>query len=91
MIDCSHANSSKDHNVQPLVLKDITRQVLEGNKSIIGAMLESNIFGGNQSIPKDLSELKYGVSVTDACMDWGTTEQALLEMADKLREVLPAR
>jgi 3-deoxy-7-phosphoheptulonate synthase len=91
MIDCSHANSSKDHNVQPLVLKDITRQVLEGNKSIIGAMLESTIFGGNQSIPKDLSELKYGVSVTDACMDWGTTEQALLEMADKLREVLPAR
>ena len=91
MIDCSHANSSKDPDVQPLVLKDITHQILEGNKSIIGVMLESNIFGGNQSIPKDLSELKYGVSVTDACMAWDTTEQALLEMADKLRDVLPTR
>jgi 3-deoxy-7-phosphoheptulonate synthase len=91
MIDCSHANSSKDPDVQPLVLKDITHQILEGNKSIIGVMLESNIFGGNQSIPKDLSELKYGVSVTDACMSWDTTEQALLEMADKLRDVLPTR
>jgi 3-deoxy-7-phosphoheptulonate synthase len=91
MIDCSHANSSKDPDVQPLVLKDITHQILEGNKSIIGVMLESNIFGGNQSIPKDLSALKYGVSVTDACMAWDTTEQALLEMADKLRDVLPTR
>ncbi|HIF75966.1 MAG TPA: 3-deoxy-7-phosphoheptulonate synthase [Porticoccaceae bacterium] len=91
MIDCSHANSSKDPDVQLLVLKDITHQILEGNKSIIGVMLESNIFGGNQSIPKDLSELKYGVSVTDACMAWDTTEQALLEMADKLRDVLPTR
>jgi 3-deoxy-7-phosphoheptulonate synthase len=54
-------------------------------------MLESNIFGGNQSIPKDLSELKYGVSVTDACMAWDTTERSLLEMADKLRNVLPTR
>jgi 3-deoxy-7-phosphoheptulonate synthase len=91
MIDCSHANSSKDPDVQPLVLKDITHQILEGNKSIIGVMLESNIFGGNQSIPKDLSELKYGVSVTDACMAWDTTERSLLEMADKLRNVLPNR
>jgi len=91
MIDCSHANSSKDPDVQPLVLKDITHQILEGNNSIIGVMLESNIFGGNQSIPKDLSALKYGVSVTDACMAWDTTEQALLEMADKLRDVLPTR
>ena len=91
MIDCSHANSSTDPDVQPLVLKDITHQILEGNKSIIGVMLESNIFGGNQSIPKDLSELKYGVSVTDACMAWDTTERSLLEMADKLRNVLPTR
>ena len=54
-------------------------------------MVESNINAGNQSIPKDLSELKYGVSVTDACIDWATTETAILEMADKLRDVLPAR
>lgn len=91
MIDCSHANSSKDPDVQPLVLKDISHQILEGNKSIIGVMLESNINHGNQSIPEDLNELKYGVSVTDACMDWDTTERAILDMADKLRDVLPTR
>ena len=91
MIDCSHANSSKDPDVQPLVLKDISHQILEGNKSIIGVMLESNINHGSQSIPKDLSELKYGVSVTDACMDWQTTEQAILGMAEKLKDVLPIR
>ncbi len=91
MIDCSHANSSKDPDVQPLVLKDVSHQILEGNKSIIGIMLESHINHGNQSIPEDLSQLKYGVSVTDACMDWGTTETAIIEMADKLRDVLPNR
>jgi 3-deoxy-7-phosphoheptulonate synthase len=77
--------------VQPLVLKDVTHQIMEGNQSIIGVMIESNINAGNQGIPKDLSELKYGVSVTDACIDWTTTETAILEMADKLRDVLPAR
>lgn len=91
MIDCSHANSGKNPDRQPLVLKDMTRQILEGNRSIIGAMLESNIHHGNQSIPADLSELKYGVSVTDACMNWDTTESALIEMADSLRPVLPKR
>tara|TARA_B110000444_G_C18832413_1_gene593995 strand:+ start:930 stop:2087 length:1158 start_codon:yes stop_codon:yes gene_type:complete len=91
MIDCSHANSSRDPDVQPLVLKDISHQILEGNESIIGVMLESNLNHGNQSIPTDLSELKYGVSVTDACMDWQTTEQAILGMAEKLKDILPAR
>ena len=91
MIDCSHANSDKDPNIQPLVLKDITHQILEGNSSIIGVMLESNINEGNQSIPKNLAELKYGVSVTDACMGWSTTELAVREMANKLRDVLPKR
>ena len=91
MIDCSHANSCKDPDMQPLVLKDVSHQILEGNKSIIGVMLESNINHGNQAIPKDLSKLKYGVSVTDACMDWQTTEQTILEMAEKLKDVLPVR
>lgn len=91
VIDCSHANSSKDPEVQPLVLKDVTHQILEGNKSIIGVMLESNINAGNQAIPENLADLKYGVSVTDACMDWDTTEQAVLNMAEKLRDVLPSR
>ena len=91
VIDCSHANSNKDPDVQPLVLKDVTHQILEGNKSIIGVMLESHINKGNQPIPADLSQLKYGVSVTDACMDWETTAAALREMAAKLRDVLPKR
>ena len=54
-------------------------------------MIESNIKGGNQSIPQDLSDLEYGVSVTDGCIDWATTEKTLLGMADKLRDVLPQR
>ena len=88
MIDCSHANSGKNPDQQPAVLKDVTEQIRGGNRSIIGAMLESNIHHGNQSIPADLGELKYGVSVTDACMDWEMTENALMEMADSLRPVL---
>jgi 3-deoxy-7-phosphoheptulonate synthase len=91
MIDCSHANSNKDAGLQPLVIQDISNQVLEGNKSIIGIMVESNLNFGNQSIPKDLSELKYGVSVTDACIDWETTERSILEMRDKLKDILPTR
>ena len=91
VIDCSHANSNKDPEVQPLVLKDVTHQILEGNQSIIGVMLESHINKGNQSIPKDLSELRYGVSVTDACPDWETTATAIRDMANKLRDVLPGR
>ena len=91
MIDCSHANSNKDPSVQPLVIKDVTHQILEGNQSIIALMVESNLNAGNQSIPKDLSQLQYGVSVTDACIGWDDTENSLREMAAKLREVLPAR
>jgi 3-deoxy-7-phosphoheptulonate synthase len=91
MIDCSHANSNKDPSIQSLVLKDVTHQILEGNQSIIGLMLESNLNFGNQSIPKDLSRLQYGVSVTDACIDWNETERSVLEMAAKLRDVLPRR
>jgi 3-deoxy-7-phosphoheptulonate synthase len=91
MIDCSHANSNKDPTIQSLVLKDVTHQILEGNKSIVGLMLESHINFGNQSIPADLSQLKYGVSVTDACIDWSETERSLREMAGKLKDVLPTR
>lgn len=91
MIDCSHANSSKDAGRQPLVAKDATHQIIQGNKSIIGLMIESNIGFGNQSIPADLSELKYGVSVTDACIDWETTDATLREMNDSLKKVLATR
>ena len=89
MVDCSHANSSKDHNVQPLVARDVANQVVKGNKSIAGLMLESHLYAGRQNIPEDLAELAYGVSVTDACIDWETTESALHEMRDRIREALP--
>ena len=91
MIDCSHANSSKDPARQTLVMENVTNQVLEGNQSIIGLMVESNIGFGNQPIPEDLSDLQYGVSVTDGCIDWDTTAAALRDTAEKLRAVLPTR
>lgn len=91
MIDCSHANSNKDPALQPLVMENVSNQILEGNSSIVSLMIESNIGWGNQNITADKSELKYGVSVTDACIDWATTEETLLKMADKLRDVLPKR
>ena len=91
MVDCSHANSSKDHNVQPLVARDISNQILKGNKSIVGVMLESHLNEGRQDIPADLSDLQYGVSVTDACMDWGTTENSLRELAQTLQSTLRHR
>ena len=91
MVDCSHANSNKDHNLQPLVLDNVSNQILEGNKSIIGVMIESNINAGNQKLSSNPEEMEYGVSVTDACIDWETTEKSLTEMADKLREVLKSR
>jgi len=77
VIDCSHANSMKDHALQPLVFNDCVHQILEGNRSIVGLMLESNLEAGNQPIPHDRSKLRYGVSVTDPCIDWKTTEEVL--------------
>jgi 3-deoxy-7-phosphoheptulonate synthase len=91
VVDCSHANSNKDPALQALVVNDCVHQILEGNESIVGLMIESNINGGNQSIPEDLSKLKYGVSVTDACVDWATTERMLREAHEKLKEFLPQR
>ena len=91
VVDCSHGNSNKDPSLQPLVAEDSAHQIVEGNRSIVGLMLESNLYAGNQPIPKDLSQLKYGVSVTDACIDWPTTEKLILELRTKLKDVLPAR
>ncbi|MGH6894675.1 MAG: 3-deoxy-7-phosphoheptulonate synthase, partial [Dongiaceae bacterium] len=87
VIDCSHANSMKDHTLQPLVFNDCVHQILEGNRSIVGLMLESNLEAGNQPIPDDRSTLRYGVSVTDPCIDWASTEE-LLRRAH--RELAPA-
>lgn len=91
MIDTSHANSNKDPYLQPLVLKNITEQILDGNKSIVGIMVESHLKGGRQDIPENLCDLVYGQSVTDGCIDWETTKKALLEMHEALKDVLPNR
>lgn len=91
MIDASHANSGKDPYLQPMVVKNIIGQIKNGNKSIMGLMIESHIKGGRQDIPKDLSQLEYGKSVTDGCLDWEATEQLLTELADELKEILPKR
>ncbi len=91
VVDCSHANSFKDPAMQPLVMRDCTHQIMEGNQSIVGLMIESNLCWGSQSLPADRSQLKYGVSITDACVDWETTEKMLRETHNKLKTVLPAR
>ena len=91
MVDCSHANSNKDPALQPLVMDNVANQILEGNQSIVGLMVESHLGWGAQSIPKDLAQLQYGVSITDACIDWETTEKAVRAMRDKLKDVLPKR
>jgi len=77
IVDCSHANSMKKPELQPFVLRDCIVQIVNGNTSICGVMLESNINDGNQKIPEDLKDLKYGVSVTDGCIGWEVTEHAL--------------
>jgi 3-deoxy-7-phosphoheptulonate synthase len=91
VVDCSHANSMKDHTLQPLVMNDCVHQIKEGDRSIVGLMLESNIEAGSQSIPDDPSRLLYGVSVTDACIDWNTTADVLRRVREELRGILPAR
>jgi 3-deoxy-7-phosphoheptulonate synthase len=84
VVDCSHGNSNKNHELQPLVAENCVNQVLEGNESIVGLMLESHLHAGSQPIPADRTQLKYGVSVTDACIDWATTEKLLLSLHQRL-------
>jgi 3-deoxy-7-phosphoheptulonate synthase len=91
VVDCSHANSNKDPYLQPLVVEDCVNQIRAGNKSIVGLMLESHLFAGSQPIPKDKSQLKYGVSITDACIDWATTEDVLLRASSALKGQLEVR
>lgn len=86
MIDCSHANSDKKAANQNNVLKNIGQQIKDGNKSIIGVMIESNLLFGKQSIPSDLSTLKYGVSVTDECIGWDETESMLESFVQLISE-----
>jgi 3-deoxy-7-phosphoheptulonate synthase len=84
VVDCSHANSRKNHALQTLVLKDVVHQIADGNRSIKGVMLESNLFEGNQKLGR-AQDLRYGVSITDACLGWDTTATCLREAAARLR------
>jgi len=87
VVDCSHGNSNKEPSLQPMVAENCVSQILDGNRSIVGLMLESHLNAGSQSIPKDLSKLEYGVSITYPCIDWQTTESLLLKMHESLRRV----
>ncbi|MEC7838074.1 MAG: 3-deoxy-7-phosphoheptulonate synthase [Chloroflexota bacterium] len=79
VVDCSHGNSNKDHNRQPIVFKDVIAQRLSGNDKIIGIMLESNINPGNQSLGNNIDDLDYGVSITDKCVGWEKTEETIMD------------
>ncbi|MHB8902728.1 MAG: 3-deoxy-7-phosphoheptulonate synthase, partial [Thermoguttaceae bacterium] len=84
VVDCSHGNSGKDPNCQPGVLESIVAQRVQGTTSIVGSMLESNLLGGSQPFPQPADRLRYGQSITDACLDWQTTERVILETARRL-------
>ena len=88
MVDCSHANSEKDHRRQPAVAREVARQIEDGNDSIIGIMLESNLAEGNQRLTESLD---YGVSITDACIGWDDTEALLTDLAERLEKPLIGR
>jgi 3-deoxy-7-phosphoheptulonate synthase len=84
VVDCSHANSYKKPELQPLVMSDVIQQIRHGNDSLVGVMIESNIVSGSQPIPAELSQLKYGCSVTDGCIGWEETEEMLLQAHQEL-------
>ncbi len=86
MIDCSHANSGKKAVNQPHVLNEVKNQIVAGSTSIMGVMIESNINFGKQSIPTDLKQLNYGVSITDECLGWEQTAEMLRDFARGLRK-----
>lgn len=84
VVDCSHGNSNKDYKLQAFAFENIIQQIENGNTSIVGMMLESNLDEGNQPIPSNLEQLKYGVSVTDKCISWKETENIILAAYNKL-------
>ena len=86
VVDCSHANSDKDHRKQAIAWKDVVEQRAQGNKLITGLMLESNIGAGAQKLTTDLAKLQYGVSITDACIDWNETQELLLWAYNRLAQ-----
>lgn len=87
LVDCSHGNSAKHPERQPDVMEEILAQIIEGRSSIKGAMIESNLLAGNQSFPQPRERLRYGVSITDACIGWEATEA----LVRRLHSALPRR
>jgi len=85
VIDCSHENSNKDPSKQEEAFTSAINQRIAGNNAIIGMMLESNLGWGNQQIPKNLADLEYGVSITDACIDWDNTERIIKQAANEIK------
>lgn len=88
MVDCSHANSNKDYSKQSVAWNDVVSQRVAGNDSIIGLMLESNLNAGQQKLGDDVSQLQYGVSITDGCIGWDETEELILSAYEALGKQL---
>jgi 3-deoxy-7-phosphoheptulonate synthase len=88
MTDCSHANSEKDPSRQPIVFEEVIRQSLT-DRSVIGAMVESNLNHGSQHFPQPVDSLQYGVSITDGCIDWETTEAMIRKAHADLAPLFP--
>jgi len=86
MVDCSHGNSEKNHANQPKVLDNVISQIEAGNRTISSVMIESYLEEGNQPMPAKQFEIKYGVSITDKCIDWATTERCLREAHARLKK-----
>ena len=84
MVDCSHANSEKQHSRQEEVWRSVIEQRAAGTRSLIGVMVESYLNEGNQAFPRPRSELRYGISITDACIGWDVTERMLRSGAETL-------
>ena len=91
MVDCSHANSSKQFAKQEDVWHSVIEQRVGGTKSLIGLMVESHLHEGSQPITKNVADLKYGVSITDSCIGWETTERMLRWAYGALEKTIPAR
>ena len=85
VVDCSHGNTNKDYRLQSMVFENIIQQIVDGNSSIVGMMLESNLYEGSQAITGNREDLKYGVSVTDKCINWEETERIILAAHAKLQ------
>lgn len=89
LVDCSHDNSAKKPELQPEVMRQLLAQITAGNRSIMGAMVESNLVAGNQAFPQPKERLRYGVSITDGCIDWATTEAMVREIHTTLAPLFP--